>query len=1086
MLNMSRKNSENNFIEFDDVLSSAIKSDYLIDEESAIKGLLPLAEPSPEYSEKTRALTRELVEAIRNPEQVSAFDSSLLTPNLNFEEFLNEYSLATEEGIALMCLAEALLRIPDSNTAQALIEDKLGEHDWATHIGASHSFWLNTSTRGLQLTGKLFEGHHLGSPFSFIKTLTKRLGRPIAEQAVRQAMGIMGEQFIAGQTLEEALKRINNAKDNDVHSFDMLGEAALCEEDAESYLKAYTEAIITLGGNSRTSKENNIDSESYSENKGHKQWCDSISIKLSALHPRYEIHKKERVFTELLPRLEKLVLLGIEHDIPITIDAEESYRLEISLQLFYALHKNKAIQQWDKLGLAVQTYQKRALTTINWLFQLAETHQKIIPVRLVKGAYWDTEIKYAQQTGHTNYPVWTRKVNTDCAYIACAHQLFKSQNKLYPQFATHNAHSVARISAFNQQYPLIKFELQRLHGMGDALYEQLSHIPAFAKQNIPVRVYEPIGYHKDLLAYLVRRLLENGANTSFVHAVNEDNINIENFSDEPADIIKAENKFSNSSIPLPPDLYSSNRKNSFADNLFGLNSLKELTKNIEPFLHQQWQAKCLGTGSAEQNIDKTLVDIFNPANTIDKPGCVTEANEKQCVNAMKSAQAAFKHWHLTCADDRANMLEKVADLIEENRFELMALCIREAGKTFANAIGEIREAIDFCRYYASQCRHLFSNPEHLAGPTGEENTLQWQGRGVFLCISPWNFPLAIFTGQISAALAAGNAVLAKPASNTPLIAHRIIELFYQAGFPEDVLHFLPTKSSTIAKTLLSDNRLMGVAFTGSTEVAQLINLTLAQRNAPLATVVAETGGQNALIADSSALPEQVVKDAIISAFDSAGQRCSALRVLFLQNETADEIIRLLKGAMAELKVGDPGQLSTDVGPVIDSAAKNSLLAHIKQLQEDDHPCFSTYMTPNLHQQGHFVAPTLLEIARLEQLEEEHFGPILHIIRYDIEQLDEIINDINNTGFGLTLGIHTRIQSRADYIKTEINAGNIYINRNIIGATVGVQPFGGMGLSGTGPKAGGPNYLQGFACEKTCSNNIAAVGGNTDLLNQQSD
>ena len=1079
---MSDSNIEENsalFPKFADILSDEIKADYLADEEASLKKLLKLASSDTDTAKKTARLTRELVEAVRHPEHIKTFDSSLLTPNLNFEEFLNEYSLATEEGISLMCLAEALLRIPDSLTAQALIEDKLGEQDWARHLGSHHSFWLNASTRGLQLTGKLFEGHHLGSPLSFFKTLTKRLGRPIAEQAARQAMGMMGEQFIAGETLEEALKKLDDEKDNQVYSFDMLGEAALCKDDADVFFEAYANAIKKLGIVIREKAER-------SDNNSHEQWRDSISIKLSALHPRYEIHQQERVFSELLPRLEQLILLAIENDVPVTIDAEESYRLELSLLLFEALHQKSEIQQWNFLGIAVQAYQKRALAVIKYLDELAKKYKKVIPVRLVKGAYWDTEIKYAQQMGHQNYPVWTRKINTDCSYIACAHQLFLSENKLYPQFASHNAHTVARIIAFSQQYPLIKFELQRLHGMGDALYEQLSHMPSFTRQKIPVRVYEPVGEHKDLLAYLVRRLLENGANTSFVHAVNEDDFNIEDFCREPADIIIEENKFINKSIPLPPELYGNKRKNSFSDNLFGIKTLSSVIEQTQTFLQTQWHAKSLGNNSNASQETELSVKIYNPANKDIQIGEVLVAGEKRCESAIATAHQSFTQWSKTSAEHRASLLEKLADLYEQNRFELMALCICEAGKTYGNAIGEIREAIDFCRYYASQCRKLFSQPETLHGPTGEENLLHWQGRGVFLCISPWNFPLAIFTGQITAALAAGNTVLAKPASNTPLIAYRAMELFYEAGFPENVLHFLPAKSSAVEKILLNDPRLAGVAFTGSTSVAQNINLTLAKRNAPLATLVAETGGQNAMIADNSALPEQVVKDAITSAFDSAGQRCSALRVLFLQNETADEIIRLLKGAMAELKVGDPSNTSTDIGPVIDSAAKNSLMDHIRQLQESSHANYSTFISQDLHQQGYFVAPTVIEIDHMEQLKEEHFGPVLHIIRYDARQIDDVIQSVNNSGYGLTLGIHSRIEPRAQYIMENVNVGNVYINRNMIGATVGVQPFGGMGLSGTGPKAGGPNYLQGFACEKTCSNNIAAVGGNTDLLNQQTD
>ncbi|MBL4608577.1 MAG: bifunctional proline dehydrogenase/L-glutamate gamma-semialdehyde dehydrogenase PutA [Pseudomonadales bacterium] len=1051
------------------ILSTEILGNFLGDEKTQLNSLLPLIQLKDEQYHTAELISREFIEAIRHPEDAQ----SHWLPYINFDDFLSEYGLDSTEGVSLMCLAEALLRIPDHQTAQALIEDKLGDKDWQTHIGHSDSFWINASSWGLLLTGKYFSDHPLDAPRKIIQRISHKLGDPIAEQAIRQAMIMIGEQFVAGESIHAGLAHGNKEKERGyIHSYDMLGEAALCQADVERYIHAYSDAIKEVA--------QDIDaSDNFLENIQR----DSISIKLSALHPRYEFHHRDQIFKELLPHLKQLVTLAKDHCVPITIDAEESERLELNLELFAALINDKEFAHWPYIGLAVQAYQKRAIHVIHWLAELSQSSNKRIPVRLVKGAYWDSEIKTSQQRGLKGYPVWSVKNHTDISYLACAHQLFQTGDLLYPQFATHNAQTVSTILLYGMQYPLVRYEFQRLHGMGEPLYQHLLHHSQRIKQKAGVRIYAPIGKQSELLAYLVRRLLENGANSSFVNAVNDENVDISQLCLHPAKLYEQASK--NVAIPLPEALYA-NRKNSQGVNLQGQQDFKLLQQAMAPYfnkpLAQHWLAK--PSSFSEEIETNKLQNIINPANNTQVIGHCLEADNSLCKTALDITHAAFPLWQKTETSQRANMLEQTAELMQSNQAELMALALLEAGKTFDNALDELREAIDFCRYYALQCRQQFGEALILEGPMGEDNRLHWRGRGVFLCISPWNFPLAIFVGQIAAALAAGNTVIAKPASTTPLIASLALDLFHQAGIPKEVLQFLPAKASTFSESVLNDPRITGLAFTGSTSVAREISLRLMERNAALPTIIAETGGQNAMIVDSSALPEQVVKDALRSAFDSGGQRCSALRVMFVQADIFAPIKNLLLGAMAELKVGNPQNPANDIGPVIDARAQHQLLQHFDTMRESGKVLGQTPLPESVNNAGYYVPPTLVQLEHISELQQEHFGPILHLISYQSNQLDDVISSINATGFGLTFGIHSRINARIEKITKAICAGNVYINRDMVGAVVGCQPFGGLGLSGTGPKAGGPHYLPRFAAEVTCSNNIAAVGGNASLLNLQ--
>ena len=984
------------------------------------------------------------------------------------EAFMREYDLSSEEGVVLMCLAEALLRIPDADTAEKLISDKLGEADWQSHLGKSESLFVNASTWGLMLTGRLVQvGQSTRRDFSAVLgKLANKSGEPFVRMAIRQAMRIMGHQYVMGKNIKSALDR--SAKKGNKkfrYSFDMLGEAALTDVDAARYGQAYADAIDTIG---------------YSHQGEDIFDAPSISVKLSALHPRYEPGQREQVLDELCPIVLDLAVRARTAGIALTVDAEEAERLMLSLDVFANVLSDPKLAGWDGLGLALQAYQKRAWNAIDWLAGLARSTGHRIPIRLVKGAYWDTEIKYAQMEGHAGYPVFTRKPNTDVSYLACAGKLLAAPDAFYPQLATHNAHTICAINRLagdiGDSNP--DFEYQRLHGMGQELYEAVLEDDSF---NGHCRVYAPVGKHEDLLPYLVRRLLENGANTSFVNRIVDEKLPVEEVVTDPIAQVQGFDSLTHPQIPLPIDLYGEARKNSSGINFAAESEQLELANAMRQSGSGQWQARPLipEAGRVDANADESRQAIVSPANAGDLVGHVQFADAAAVAAVVDRALKAQIDWDRRPVEQRADCLERAADLIEHHRAELMALCVREAGKTLDDAIAEVREAADFCRYYAAQARREFADPVELPGPTGESNHLSLHGRGVFVCISPWNFPLAIFLGQIAAALAAGNSVIAKPAEQTPLIAARAVELLFEAGVDRDVLHLLPGDGQ-VGAALTQDPRVAGVAFTGSTETARIINRTLAAREGPLGVLIAETGGQNAMLVDSSALAEQVVRDVVHSAFLSAGQRCSALRVLFLQRDIADHVLEMLSGAMQKLKIGWPGELNTDIGPVIDRAQLDMLEAHAARMQQGAREIARVPLPQDLPA-GHWFAPRAYEIDRIEQLETEVFGPILHVVRYSSSEVDRVIESINATGYGLTLGVHSRIDRSQDYIADRVQVGNAYINRNMTGAVVGVQPFGGEGLSGTGPKAGGPHYLHRFAVERTRTVNTAAVGGNASLM-----
>ncbi|GMU43229.1 MAG: bifunctional proline dehydrogenase/L-glutamate gamma-semialdehyde dehydrogenase PutA [Xanthomonadales bacterium PRO6] len=1023
---------------------------YARDEAEAVADLLRIAEMDADLKARIHDTAADLVKRVRaRKAEQSAVES-----------FMREYDLSSEEGVMLMCVAEALLRIPDADTADKLISDKLGDADWQAHAGKSDSLLVNAGTWGLMLTGKIVKiaEDTKRNFFGAFKRLIGRSGEPVIRLATRQAMRIMGHQFVMGRTIEEALGR---AKDKDQrgyrHSFDMLGESALTTADAERYMASYRAAILALGKGGP-----------YPDIVA----APSISVKLSALHPRYERAKRARVLAELAPRVLELAQLSKAQGIPMTIDAEEADRLELSLEIIARVHADPSLDGWQGFGLALQSYQKRAVGQIDWLAELARKVGRRLNVRLVKGAYWDSEIKRAQIDGHTGYPVYTRKPNTDLSYLACARRLLAHGDVFYPQFATHNAHTIAAIHHLAQGRP---FEFQRLHGMGGDLYGEV--IPA-ERLNAACRIYAPVGSHEDLLPYLVRRLLENGANSSFVNRIVDANVPVEELIHHPGEIVAATEPKAHPRIPLPLNLYGSDRQNSRGVNLAQERELRALVAEMQGIAFGSLRAAPLVPGSSSST---AAVEIRDPADRRRLVGLWVPADAAQVEKALANAVAAQPAWDATPVERRAQMLERAADLLEANRGELIALCTREAGKTLNDGIAEVREAVDFCRYYAQQARRDFA-PKTLPGPTGESNQLFLHGRGVFACISPWNFPLAIFIGQVAAALVTGNSVIAKPAEQTNLVAHRATQLLHEAGVPPEVLQLLPGDGATVGARLTADARIAGVCFTGSTETARAINRSLAAREAPIAALIAETGGQNALIADSSALPEQLVKDAISGAFGSAGQRCSATRILFVQEDVAERTLALLAGAMQELVVGDPGLLATDIGPVIDEDARKVLAEHAARMDREARKVGEIALS-DAHAHGCFFAPRAYEIDSLARLPREVFGPVLHLIRYKSRDLDQVIDAINATGYGLTLGIHSRIDSTIEHIQQRIRAGNCYVNRNMIGAVVGVQPFGGEGLSGTGPKAGGPHYLHRFTTERTLTINTSAVGGNATLLAQ---
>jgi RHH-type proline utilization regulon transcriptional repressor/proline dehydrogenase/delta 1-pyrroline-5-carboxylate dehydrogenase len=1029
-------------------LRARIRDAHRQDETAAVTAILAAAEIPAEMRGRIAATARRLVETVRRERLGKG----------GLDAFLHEYALSSPEGVALMCLAEALLRIPDAETVDKLIRDKIAAADWQSHLGHSGSLFVNASTWALMLTGRLLRPDNAGDLGDALRRLVARSSEPVWRQAVTAAMRILAGQFVMGRTIEEALDRARDAERQGYrHSFDMLGEAARTMADAERYHATYEHAIAAIG---HAAAGRPIEA------------APGISVKLSALHPRYEIAQHERIMRELLPSLLGLARHARDAGIGFTIDAEEADRFEPMLDLLEALAVAPELAGWDGLGLAVQAYQKRALPLIDWLADLGRRANRRVMVRLVKGAYWDTEIKRAQERGIDGYPVFTRKVATDVSYLACAKRLFSAGSALYPQFATHNAHTLAAV--LELAGGRTDWEFQRLHGMGEALYDE---IVGPDKMNRPCRVYAPVGGHEDLLAYLVRRLLENGANTSFVNRIVDERAPIDEIVADPIARLARLPRKPHPKIPLPRDLFQPERRNSQGLDLADPRALTDLQAGLGDALRRPAHAGPIVGGV---DLAGTAEPVFDPSDRQRRIGTVAAAEPDAIAQALARAARAAPSWSDTSAETRAAILERAADLYERDRAGLMALIIREGGRTIPAALSEVREAVDFLRYYAARARAEFAAPQRLPGPTGEHNEIGLYGRGVFACISPWNFPLSIFTGQIAAALAAGNAVIAKPAEQTPLVAAAATRHLLAAGIPGDVLHLLPGDGETVGAALVADSRIGGIAFTGSTETARAINAVLAARPGPIVPLIAETGGQNAMIVDSSALPEQIVADALVSAFDSAGQRCSAVRLLYVQDDIADRLLPMLAGAMAELAIGDPALLRTDVGPVIDEPARQALERHAARMAQEGRLLYQCRL-PSGTEHGTFFAPRAFEIDTAGRLDREVFGPILHVIRWRADRLDSVCDEIAATGYALTLGIHSRIDDTVRHILSRLGVGNSYVNRTTIGAVVGVQPFGGERLSGTGPKAGGPRYLHRFAAERTVSIDTTAAGGNASLL-----
>ncbi|MBU4527301.1 MAG: bifunctional proline dehydrogenase/L-glutamate gamma-semialdehyde dehydrogenase PutA [Hoeflea sp.] len=990
------------------------------------------------------ARTTKLIQAIRS-------DSGQMG---GVEDFLREYGLSTREGLALMVLAEALLRVPDALTQDRLIEDKLKEGGWSDHETHGDTWFVSASAWALGMSARVINPGE--TPEGVMRGLVKRMGMPTVRTATKQAMRFLGHHFVLGETISDALSRAaKNESRGYRHSYDMLGEGARTLSDAKRYFKSYADAIAAIGkAASKTSAGRKLPDRP------------GISVKLSALHPRYLATHREQVLEELVPDLVRLAQMAKAHDLNFTVDAEEVDRLELSLDVIDRAFADPSLAGWDGFGLAIQAYQKRAPQVIDHIAALCRKHDRKMMVRLVKGAYWDTEIKRAQERGLEGYGVFTRKAATDLSYLACARQMLDLRDVMYPQFATHNALTVSTIIEMAEDPS--GFEFQRLHGMGEVVYESLSK----SNDRVPCRIYAPVGGYRDLLAYLVRRLLENGANSSFVAVAGDKNVPIASMLERPdAKLGLARGQSArNSQIPLPLAIYP-DRPNShgveFGDR-FQLASLVEGMERSSGTVEAGPIAPGLKGGAAQ--------DVRSPSDPARIVGTVRFTDPKDVDKAVTTAALGFRSWSRTDPGLRAAALDRAADLIEARRDRFMALLSAEAGKTLDDGIAEIREAVDFLRYYAARSRDMFSKMLPMPGPTGEDNRLGWRGRGVFVCISPWNFPLAIFLGQVSAGLAAGNAVIAKPAEQTPLIAHEAIMLLHEAGVPKDVLLCLPG-AGDVGAALTSHPKIGGVAFTGSTETARAINRTLAARDGPIVPFIAETGGLNAMIVDATALAEQVADDVVMSAFRSAGQRCSALRLLFVQEDVADQMIEMIEGAARELRLGDPSKPSTDIGPVIDEAQREMLAGHIATISKTQKLVYAGEVPKD----GLFFAPHIVELKDASALDREIFGPVLHVVRFKAKKLDTVLDAIDATGFGLTLGVHSRIEATVRKVIDRLDTGNVYINRNMIGAVVGTQPFGGSGLSGTGFKAGGPHYLMRFAVEQAVSVNTAAAGGNAGLI-----
>ena len=1011
-------------------LRQAVSAAYRADETACVERLLEAAAFPDDARRRIAGRAEDLVKKVR-----------LKPKEGGVEALMYEYELSSHEGIVLMCLAEALLRVPDAATVDRLINDKITSADWRRHLGHSDSLFVNASTWAFMLTGDLLAAKD-SSEQDFRTTMTGLLGRtgePVIRRAVTHAMKLLGRQFIMGATIDAGLERARAyEKQGYRFSYDMLGEAARTNADAEYFFGSYSNAINRIGA---ASKAGPI--------KG-----PGLSVKLSALDPRYSFSQYERTMEKLLPKMQALARLAKEADIGLTIDAEEADRLELKMDILEALAGDPDLAGWNGLGLAIQAYQKRTYFLCDWLIDLARRTERRLMVRLVKGAYWDTEIKRSQEQGLQGYPVFTRKASTDVSYIACAKKLVASPDAIFPQFATHNAQSIAVI--LELMGGSRDFEFQRLTGMGEPLYGEIT--PA-DKLGIPCRVYAPCGGHKELLPYLVRRLLENGANTSFVNRIMDESIPITQITADPVETVRQHQVIPHPNIPLPRGLYGSARDNSTGLDLSDEPMLRDLAADLERHAGDEWRAQPIVGGAPR---DTGYEAAFDPSDRRRQVGQVALSGEREIADALARAEAAAEAWRNESAEHRAACLEKAAELYEANMAKFMAICVREAGKSIVDAVAEVREAVDFCRWYALRARRDLAEPVDLPGGNGQK--LRLAGRGPFVCISPWNFPLAIFTGQIVGALVAGNPVIAKPAEQTPLIAAFAVSLLHQAGIPGDVLQLIPG-DGRIGAALVADPRVKGVAFTGSTEAAHSIRRTLADGKRGIAPLIAETGGQNGMIVDSTALPEQTIEDVLRSAFDSAGQRCSALRVLFVQEDVAPGIIKILSGAMSELRVGDPSLLKTDVGPVIDQDARTMLINHAEEMSREGKLIHVCELTPECAH-GTYFAPRAYEIDSLSKLKREVFGPFLHVVRFQASRINKVIEAVNGTGFGLTFGLHSRIDSRIDYVFDRVEAGNIYVNRNIVGAVVGVQPFGGEGLSGTGPKAGGLYYLHRFTTGRT--------------------
>ena len=1044
---------------------TAMRMAYRQDEQTCVEQRLAEAAPAQAVHRRAAEMASALIEGAR-ARKASGLDA-----------FLQQFGLGTEEGIALMCLAEALLRVPDSRTADALIRDKLGDIDWSEHLGESGSTFVNAATFSLMLTGEVLERpeEQQRGMGATLKRAIGRVGEPVIRTATLQAMRILGGQFVYGRTIEEALKRAVPERARGLtHSFDMLGEAAMTFADAERYRASYTHAI------ERLAREADL---SIGTSPG-------ISVKLSALYPKYTFLHAEAARTALVPILRELAMTARDAGIHFTIDAEEAERLELSLDIIEDLMADDALfaqsdgSRWEGFGLALQAYQKRAVPLCKWIVKLARRHDRKLMVRLVKGAYWDTEIKLSQVGGFSDFPVFTRKVATDVSYLACASVLLEASDAVHPAFATHNAYTVGAIKALAENISASSeaagmqepaFDFQRLHGMGEDVFGALADMERRQGNRLtPVRIYAPVGGHKDLLAYLVRRLLENGANSSFVNRMADAEVPVADLVGDPVAELAATEPKRNPSIPMPGDIFP-NRSNSAGIDLADPMVREPLQARLRQLEEVSWHAE--PTFPAEESGE--VAPINAPQDLRVEIGSRRDSTDEEVADAIRRAEAVQHGWNALGGPKRAVLLEEAANLFEQHSDELLSLCIREAGKTLPDAVLELREAVDFLRFYAGEARNLFDGSFALAGPTGEENRLTLAGRGVFACISPWNFPLAIFIGPAAAALAAGNTVVAKPAEQTPLIAALAIRLCHRAGIPRDVLQLLPG-AGDVGAAITSDPRIAGVAFTGSSDTARAINRSLAARDGAIATFIAETGGQNAMIVDSSALPEQVTRDVVASAFQSAGQRCSALRVLYLQDEIADDMLAMIRGAFDALHIGDPADLATDVGPVIDDDAKAALERHIARRKKAGAPVWRRKLTRELAN-GTFVAPTIIEIGSILDLKRENFGPVLHVVRYRSQDLGQVVEDINATGYGLTLGLHSRIEGVREFVEAHARVGNFYVNRNQIGAVVESQPFGGEGLSGTGPKAGGPHYVVRFATERVTCVDTTAAGGNASLL-----